>query len=76
MLSPVDELFALDARLRQIDAHRRKAAILDDLVTAEALDAQWREYDEDRQRLRSRLSDQDEIAYELKRKKAEEYQNG
>lgn len=64
MLSPVDELLALDARLRQIAAHRQKAAHADDIPTAEALDAQHREYDEDRQRLRARLSDKDEIAYE------------
>jgi hypothetical protein len=64
MLSPVDELFALDARLRQLAAHRQKAAHADDIPTAEALEAQHREYDEDRQRLRARLSDQDEIQYE------------
>jgi hypothetical protein len=39
MLSPVDELLALDARLRQIAAHRQKAAHADDIPTAEALDA-------------------------------------
>jgi len=63
-LNPVEELQALDEALCRLAELRDDAGDPNISVEADILDQQWRELDDTRQRLRSRMSDRELIAYE------------
>jgi len=64
-MTPIEELLALDDLLTRLAAARTAAANADNVPEAERLDSQWQDTDEQRQRLRARMSDRDLIEYEV-----------
>ena len=48
MLSPADELLALDATLKLLAKWREEAACNDDIIKARTFDVQYQEFKEDR----------------------------
>jgi hypothetical protein len=63
----VDKLLELDRILEQIAILRRDAAHADNVLLADQLDIQWREYDEIRQQATATATDRYLIAYEVER---------